>query len=307
MSEPKKPNTTQKPAEKPVTPKAASRKAEKPAAAANKGKGTTKPAKEAKAPETPPAKPALPQLTKVEPTKPATPPGTPQQPTPPARPGLPASPPASPTPFPTPRPPTGLFGNARPNARVTWEIIPTHDVGVRIDVSKSNIDIFKLLGIQAPKVEDLQQDAAQAYWGPAIAGVPANVAQVISDFLDVNPAADTALKAKLEAAWAALGFTGAAIIHNWREEARVAFATRLEAIHKPVVVLRATDPLLILNILSRVRSGALIANMPTELEKPFLERQLFTDDARVVAWVRTSGAVEEMLVEHAKAEEPSEE
>jgi hypothetical protein len=197
-----------------------------------------------------------------------------------------------------------LFGSARPNARVTWEVLPTHDAVVRIDLSKLPIEIFKLLGIRPPDVAELEHDAAKAnYWGSAISGVPSAVAQVISDHLDVSPETEKALKAQLDSAWGALGFVGAAMVFNWCEEAKVSFATRFQAVNLPAIALRATDPLLVLNILTRVRSGTLISNMPAALEKPFLERQIFMDDSRVIAWVKASGCAEELLVEPSPQED----
>ncbi len=294
MSEPKKRSTAKKPAEQPVDPQPVQPKSPKGGA-----KGTRQQAKSQ--PDT--AKPPLPTLQPVGKPSPAPklPFGNPQQAGQAVQPSpkvpLPASQPPTPPAFP-PRPPSGLFGSARPNARVMWEILPTHDTVVKIDTSAIQIDLFKLVGVQPPALETLEKDPSQAaYWGNAIAGVPSAVAQVISDFLDLNPGAETALKEKLDSAWSALELKGAVLIYNWREEAKVSFTTRLQAIGQPPIALRASDPLLVLNILSRARSNTLIGNMPSALEKPFLERQIFTDDARVVAWVKASGFTEETLVE----------
>jgi hypothetical protein len=295
MTDAKKRSSTKRPAEQPET-KPPTEKTPK----AGKGAKASQP--KAEAPEGATQKPPLPTIQPIG--KPASALAqalgkTPQQPSAPSpRPNVPGTPQPTPPAFPQARQPTGLFGSARPNARVTWEILPTHDGAVRIDVSRLPTELFAMLGIRPPTPKELEDDTAKGlYWGSALSGVPSAVAQVMSDYLDVTPDAEKMIKGQLDDSWAALGFTGAVMVFNWREEARVSFATRFQAMGLPTVVLRATDPLLVLNILSRARSGTLISNMPAALEKPFLERQIFTDDARVIAWVKASGCIEEILVE----------
>jgi hypothetical protein len=203
--------------------------------------------------------------------------------------GTPSTPPGQP-----PRPlPTGNpfnLGGPRPNSRVQWEIIPTADVIVKFDLNALDPDLFSLAGLPAPEMPASagDQDAAT----PA---VPLGVR--LAEALENNPEAEATLKRVLDQAWSAHELTGAALIYGWREEARAALVARLEAQMEPTVILRAADPVLVLNVLSRARTHILIANAPPALERAFLERTLFSDDPRLAAMAQASGVVEEPLVE----------
>jgi hypothetical protein len=297
MKQAKKRSGSAEAAEQPKKKKTGEKKSQK--------KGATPPQAALKPPEKAPpataAKPGLPSLPPKPPSNAAVPPG---------RPTLPGSgtPSPSSSPFQPPRPPSGLFGAARPNARVTWEIIPTHDLAVRIDVSSLHLELYKLIGIQPPPAEELLPGHPKAaFWGEATLGVPKAVAQVISDYLDEYPDAESLLKQKLDEAWEKLHFIGAAFVYNWRNEARVALATRIQAIQHNPIILRPTDPLLTLNLLTRARSGTLIGNMPAAVERAFLEKHLFTDDPRIVAMVKASGFSEELLIDPPVDDETTEE
>jgi hypothetical protein len=53
--------------------------------------------------------------------------------------------------------------------------------------------------------------------------------------------------------------------------------------------LDAADPLLVLNVLGRTRGPVLIARAPLALEPAFLERELISRDARLLALARGEG------------------
>lgn len=191
--------------------------------------------------------------------------------------------------------PFGL-GGPRPNGRVQWEIIASADLAVRFDLSALSPDIFALAGLPVPET------------APAEDGVLSpSLAEALSAALEKNPEAEETLKRALDEAWDAQGFTGAALVYPWREEARTALVTRLEASEQTPAILRATDPLLVLNILSRARTHVLIANAPPGLERAFLERSLFLDDPRILALAQTTGALTERLVEPEAEDEKLEE
>jgi hypothetical protein len=166
---------------------------------------------------------------------------------------------------------------------VQWEIVPASDTCVRFDLSVLTPDIFALAGLPTPPTDDAPN-------APSLAAR-------LAEGLEKQPEAEEMLKQALDAAWDTSGLTGAALVYPWREEARAALVARLQAADKPTTLLRATDPLLVLNILSRARTHVLLANAPPGLERAFLERVLLLDDPRIVALALASGSVMEALIE----------
>lgn len=219
---------------------------------------------------------------------------------------LPPNPPTPPSNVP-PRPPSGLFGaTGRPNSRVTWEIIPTSDVVARIELPPIGAAVMAYVGISYPTIPD--DDALTAEENDIMRRtlekmLPNQTAMILSEALDKDAALESDLRERLDAAWEAWGFSGAALVHTWSEKARVAYVTRLQAIGQPTVALRPTDPALVLNLLARARSTVLIAHAPPALERAFLERPIYSDDPRLVALVQATGYEEVPLVEPPALEE----
>ncbi len=85
--------------------------------------------------------------------------------------------------------------------------------------------------------------------------------------------ADDTCEERLEAAWDGYGLRGACHVYAWRDDIT----------SRPVSV---RDPLLVLNVLGRTRAQVLLATAPLALEPDFLERELASDDPRLVALAR---------------------
>ncbi|MBE0690910.1 MAG: hypothetical protein IH587_12400 [Anaerolineae bacterium] len=126
---------------------------------------------------------------------------------------------------------------------------------------------------------------------------PPSPAQIFAATLEGNAEAEEALQATLDTAWGEDPFVGAALVYSWRPEVKTALVARFQTIEQPPVIWRATDPLLVLNVLSRARTHVLLGNAPPALERGFLDRILYTDDPRIVALAQASGATEIALVD----------
>jgi hypothetical protein len=100
------------------------------------------------------------------------------------------------------------------------------------------------------------------------------------------------IEADLERVWHGYGLRGAALVYDSlpHQESNSLLESRA-ALHPPVRI-SATDQKLVLNVLGRACGGLLLASMPLQLERDWLERELWTDDPRVVALARESGAKE---------------
>ena len=223
------------------------------------------------------------------------------QPTPPAAPQPPGSrPPTPPQPGTPQRPFNSPFG-ARPNSRIFWEFVPAGDTIVLFEMPSAVEAIFNLIDQEPPTPPAAETEHApdMPSW---LVMPPLPLAAALTAALEANSELEERLKAQLDAAWAEANLVGAALIYPWRQEVKQALTARLQAIEQPTVVLRATDPLLVLNVLSRSRTHILLGNAPCALERAFLERVLYTDDPRLVALAQASGTIEEPL-EHPQPEE----
>ncbi len=221
------------------------------------------------------------------------------QPTPPSGgPQLPGSRPSGP-PQPSGSQRTAPFNlpfGARPNSRISWDFVPIADAIVLFELPSAAEAIFKLIDHEPPPPPSAE--TANAPDMPSwLAMPPLPLAAALVGALEANSALEEALKARLDSAWAEADLIGAALIYPWRQETKQAVTARLEAIDKPPVFLRATDPLLILNVLSRARTHVLLGNAPSALEQAFLERVLYSDDPRLVALALASGVIEEALID----------
>jgi len=226
------------------------------------------------------------------------------------------NPPPTPPPFP-PRPgtPLGSFG-ARPNQRVVWEFAPLADTIIYFDIDGILDAVYKLAELPKPRksaVLPVAETKPAPVSGPPkraamppssssspfrpLPPQPPSAAHIFAAALEENIAAEAALEAKLDAAWGEAPFMGAALVYPWRPEVKTALVARFQAIEQPTVVWRATDPLFVLNALSRARTHVLLGNAPPALERGFLDRILYTDDPRIVELAQASGVTEIPLVE----------
>ncbi|MCC6617365.1 MAG: hypothetical protein IT320_28080 [Anaerolineae bacterium] len=231
------------------------------------------------------------------------------------------TPPSTPPPFP-PRPGTPLGGlGARPNQRVIWEFAPLVDTIVYFDIGGILDDVYKAAGLHKPKRSPLaalpesplnQEEPHPTH--PAAPNTrpspfkplpppPPTSAHVFAAELENHAEAEAALEARLDAAWGEAPFMGAALVYTWRQEVKAALVARFQAIEQPPVIWRATDPLFVLNVLSRARTHVLLGNAPPALERGFLDRILYTDDPRIVNMAQASGVSEFALVEPPVEEE----
>ncbi|MCA9906137.1 MAG: hypothetical protein KC547_19915 [Anaerolineae bacterium] len=227
--------------------------------------------------------------------------------------------PPGPPPFP-PRPgtPLGAIG-ARPNQRVIWEFTPLVDTIVYFDLAGILEEVYTLAELPLPvtppaPVRNEPAPLTAPPGRPTLPGSrpspfkpvpppPPSPAHIFAATLEDNVAAEEALHQKLDVAWGDSPFTGAALIYGWRPEVKVALVARFQAIEQPPVIWRATDPLLVLNVLSRARTHVLLGNAPPALERGFLDRTLYTDDQRIVELAQASGIVEIPLVDPPVVEE----
>jgi hypothetical protein len=85
---------------------------------------------------------------------------------------------------------------------------------------------------------------------------------------------------ELDAAWAAYGLTGAALVFPWSARHPVVYERALSA----------TDRVLVLNVLARARAAVLLGGAPAVLDPEYLGRDLACDDPRLVALVEATGA-----------------
>lgn len=230
------------------------------------------------------------------------------------------TPPPTPPPFP-PRPgtPLGAIG-ARPNQRVVWEFTPLVDTIVYFDLAGILEEVYALAELPMPKTPPpapVRDEPSPFSAPPGRPGLPSSrpspfkplpppppsPAHIFAATLEENVAAEEALREKLDAAWGDSPFTGASLIYGWRPEVKAALVTRFQAIEQPPVIWRATDPLLVLNVLSRARTHVLLGNAPPALERGFLDRTLYTDDQRIVALAQATGMVEIPLLDPPVMEE----
>ncbi len=176
-------------------------------------------------------------------------------------------------PPPTPPSPGGLGGLAsRFGSRVSGAVLPAVDELVCFDLSLLPPDQSVLdLGSGETALDDLLTR------------------------IEADKAFEQELKDRLDEAWTSYHLRGALLVYVWREDVRDCLATRLSATKRPMDYLRATDPLLTLNVLARARTSLLLAAAPLALERPFLERVLACDDPRLLALARSSGVTVEKL------------
>jgi hypothetical protein len=84
----------------------------------------------------------------------------------------------------------------------------------------------------------------------------------------------------LDAAWAGYGLAGAVLVFPWHARHAVVYQRALTA----------TDRVLVLNVLARARAAVLLGGAPAVLDPEYLGRDLASDDPRLVALVKATGA-----------------
>lgn len=109
---------------------------------------------------------------------------------------------------------------------------------------------------------------------------PAGVARFrLPEQVSLTAAVAETSEAALDAAWAAYGLTGAALVFPWSARHAVVYEKALTA----------TDRVLLLNVLARARTAVLLGRAPVLLDPEYLRRDLASDDPRLVALVEATG------------------
>lgn len=93
----------------------------------------------------------------------------------------------------------------------------------------------------------------------------------------------------LDAAWRGYRLRGAALIYEGLPaQDPPALENSRATLHLPQK-LSALDDALVLNVLGRACAGLLLSVAPLDLSRPWLARELWSDDERLVALARASG------------------
>jgi hypothetical protein len=156
--------------------------------------------------------------------------------------------------------------SCRPSTQVEWTILPAGESIVYFDLSS--------VDWTAAATPELQPAANAFSRGGA------------ESMRDLPRDRREEIAWRLDQVWEGWGLTGALHVYPWAAASVVAEAAGL-------VVLRATHPALVLNVLGRTRSQLLLPTMPLELERPFLERTLAADDPRLIHLAMCTAFVKE--------------
>lgn len=180
----------------------------------------------------------------------------------------------------------------------SWTVTPTDDAGVRFAYQGIGDPLFRILGTPLDKSFK-------------------NV-ELFVNKLENDESIYTQLVEKLNEAWSTYDFLGAVIMHPIHKHVLDAFTQPTMPIIETDTqndgniaqndtsqsnptqqrfpsydTLRAIDPLLVLNILGRVRGGVLVEDTPLALETGFLNQCYICDDSRLVDLALATGAIEE--------------
>jgi hypothetical protein len=184
----------------------------------------------------------------------------------------------------------------QPPPKPTWTITPMSEVGVRFAFQGIGDPLFRILGTPLDK---------------SLKDVESFVNRLADETIQAQ------LVAKLDEAWTTYEFSGAAIFHPIRENILNAFTQPTMPVFvtdsqnndnnpnnsspnpftppnitAPYEVLRAVDPLFVLNVLGRVRGNVLVEETPVALEAGFLNQTYICDDPRLVELAFATGAIE---------------
>lgn len=176
---------------------------------------------------------------------------------------------------PNPPNPFGSLGSRFGTSKLNFNITPVMDTLVRFELNDLGEPLYRFLKCRRRKdqsdidaaLEVLEQESEHA----------AEIAQ------------------RLDAAWQGYHLHGAVLLYVWRDDVRQCVTAEAAAEKSPLALIRACDPMLVLNVLARARSNLLMQGVPVALERAFLERVFVTDDPRITALARTTGYRRENL------------
>lgn len=146
-----------------------------------------------------------------------------------------------------------------PRTTINWEISPLHDTFLRINL---NYEVSSRLSMMM--------------------GIPEISIKQIEDMADD-------LIPLLDRAWLEYGLKGSILLSPWHEDISSKIDPQSRDLNLLCLV-HSRDPMLVLNILSRSRSGILLPQFPPLLELPFLKRDLATGDRRLVSLAKKEKA-----------------
>ncbi len=104
---------------------------------------------------------------------------------------------------------------------------------------------------------------------------------------NIPPSRWTALKQALDQYWEEQPHIGAYLIFPWDKDEKIPF--EMPIVRQTTQLLIAHNPLLVLNVLARVRANLLLAQTPLALEEQYLMNAFISDDPRLVKLAQTSG------------------
>lgn len=179
-----------------------------------------------------------------------------------------------------------------PNTYVDTVVVPTGNTVVRFGLAGLGDPFYRVLGHKMdPDMGDVTKLAAA---------------------LEAGSERADELTAKLDETWASYGLSGAMLVfrHDNKVARALAVPTPMPMLpgdgdaddddddenkqdnqKMQVARLRAIDPVLVLNVLSRARSQVLLAGAPVVYGHEYMRRQLVTDDARLVALAQATGCL----------------
>ncbi|MDX2159815.1 MAG: hypothetical protein SF162_00680 [bacterium] len=180
--------------------------------------------------------------------------------------------------------PSSSPGNflSRFGTRSTVDYLPMHDLLLMFDLYDITPAAYYMFDIAPPSKEEGAVDTADS--------------KALISIIERDKAVQERMRTALNAYWDGVRLVGAVHVYDWREEVKQAVTNRLNAIKQPPRYVRASDPLLVLNILARARTSLLIHGAALALDRPFLERVVMTDDPRLVQLASASRLIEDSFV-----------
>jgi hypothetical protein len=171
-------------------------------------------------------------------------------------------------------------------SRTDWEVFPTGDTLVR----------FSLDGLGGSLRRFITSESA-------VSGSYQSIIQSLHD----DPAALSGLTQALNQSWESYALTGAMLVYPHQPETDLIVAQTASLTGRRPVYLRATDPLLVLNVLARARVNLLQPRAALSFDEAQLNRPLLSDDSRLIQLVQHSGYIEEAIPQQPEASEEVEE
>jgi hypothetical protein len=127
--------------------------------------------------------------------------------------------------------------------------------------------------------------------------VPENAGnyEAVMQRIQNNPDAMAALRSCLDSVWTEYQMQGCILLYPWHDKLRESLAGSFKLTPGKPIVLRAFDPLLVLNVLARTREGLLQADAALNIDPHALDQSLISDDPRLVKLVQSSAYFEEPI------------